>query len=105
MSVNAECDGCPGFLPGFLLIIRDHVNIYQGVTLGALCVSRDMRNIKRHPTIENNVTIYANATILGGDAIIGANSVIGGNARVMASVPENSIVSNAASVRIKSATE
>jgi serine O-acetyltransferase len=62
-----------------------------------------MRNVKRHPTVEDNVTIYANATILGGDTIIGANSVIGGNTWVTTSVPENSIVSNAASVKIKSA--
>jgi len=43
--------------------------------------------------------MYANATIFGGDTIIGANSVIGGNTWVTASVPENSIVSNAASVK------
>ena len=98
-------DHATGVVIGETAIIRDHVKIYQGVTLGALSVSRDMRSIKRHPTIENNVTIYANATILGGDTIIGANSVIGGNTWVTASVPENSIVSNAAAVRIKPATE
>ena len=98
-------DHATGVVIGETAIIRDHVKIYQGVTLGALSVSRDMRSIKRHPTIEKNVTIYANATILGGDTIIGANSIIGGNTWVTASVPENSIVSNAASVRIKSSTE
>ena len=65
----------------------------------------NLRSIKRHPTIEENVTIYANATILGGNTIIGANSVIGGNTWVTASIPANSIVSNAAAVRIKSSTQ
>ena len=98
-------DHATGVVIAETAIIRDHVKIYQGVTLGALSVSRDMRNINRHPTIENNVTIYANATILGGDTIIGANSVIGGNTWVTSSVPENSIVSNSAAVRVKPANE
>ncbi|MDP2059693.1 MAG: serine O-acetyltransferase EpsC [Flavobacteriaceae bacterium] len=97
-------DHATGVVIGETAIIKNHVKIYQGVTLGALSVSRDMRHVKRHPTIEDNVTIYANATILGGDTIIGANSIIGGNAWVTASVPENSIVSNTATVKIKSAT-
>ncbi len=98
-------DHATGVVIGETAIIRDHVKIYQGVTLGALSVRKDMRNVKRHPTIEDNVTIYANATILGGNTIIGANSVIGGNAWVTASVPENSIVSHSATVKIKSASE
>jgi len=98
-------DHATGVVIGETAIIRDHVKIYQGVTLGALSVSRDLRSIKRHPTIEKNVTIYANATILGGDTIIGANSVIGGNTWLTASVPANSIVSNAATVKIKSSIE
>jgi len=97
-------DHATGVVIGETAVIKNNVKIYQGVTLGALCVSRDMRHAKRHPTIEDNVTIYANATILGGDTIIGANSIIGGNTWVTASVPENSVVSNAASVKIKSAT-
>jgi len=97
-------DHATGVVIGETAVIRNNVKIYQGVTLGALCVRRDMRHAKRHPTVEDNVTIYANATILGGDTIIGANSVIGGNTWVTTSVPENSIVSNVASVKIKTAT-
>lgn len=96
-------DHATGVVIGETAVIRNNVKIYQGVTLGALCVSPEMRHVKRHPSVEDNVTIYANATILGGDTIIGANSVIGGNTWVTTSVPENSIVSNVASVKIKSA--
>ena len=40
------------------------VRIYQGVTLGALSVSKEKAQAKRHPTIEDRVVIYANSTIL-----------------------------------------
>ncbi len=45
------------------------------------------RNVKRHPTIEDDVIIYANSTILGGDTVIGKNAVIGGNIWITESVP------------------
>lgn len=94
-------DHATGVVIGETAIIKDNVKIYQGVTLGALYVERELRNVKRHPTIENNVTIYANATILGGKTSIGANSIIGGNAWLTASVPENSIVSHSPTINIK----
>lgn len=94
-------DHATGVVIGETTIIKDNVKIYQGVTLGALSVDRKLRNIKRHPTIENNVTIYANATILGGDTVIGANSIIGGNVWLTSSVPENSMVSHNAQIKIK----
>lgn len=97
-------DHATGVVIGETAVIHDHVKIYQGVTLGALSVHRQMRHVKRHPTIESHVTIYANATILGGETVIGAYSVIGGNAWITESVPPNSIVSNTASVNIKSKT-
>jgi serine O-acetyltransferase len=67
-----------GVVIGETCIIKNHVKIYQGVTLGAIHVKKSFANKKRHPTIEDNVTIYANATVLG-DHTIGENSVIGGN--------------------------
>lgn len=76
--------------------IGDHVRIYQGVTLGALSLPRDslpdLRNTKRHPTIEDDVVIYAGATILGGDTVIGARSTIGGNVWITESVPPDTKV-------------
>ena len=73
-------------------MIGDNVKVYQGVTLGALSVKKNLQNKKRHPTIEDNVTIYANATILGGETVIGKNSIIGGNTWVTESVLENSVI-------------
>ncbi|MBU2525121.1 MAG: serine O-acetyltransferase [Bacteroidetes bacterium] len=97
-------DHATGVVIGETAQIHDHVKIYQGVTLGALSVSKDMRHVKRHPTIEHHVTIYANATILGGETVIGAHCTIGGNTWITSSIPAHSIVSNTASVKIKTAT-
>jgi serine O-acetyltransferase len=86
-----------GVVIGETTEIGDRVKIYQGVTLGALSVSRKMRGHKRHPTIEDDVTIYAGATILGGGTVIGRGSVIGGNVWLVTSVPPYSKVCNARS--------
>jgi serine O-acetyltransferase len=83
-----------GVVIGETTEIGDRVKIYQGVTLGALSVSRDMRGHKRHPTIEDDVTIYAGATILGGETVIGKGSIIGGNVWLVNSVPAYSKVYN-----------
>ncbi len=90
-----------GVVIGETAIIKDHVKIYQGVTLGGLFVAKHLQQTKRHPTIEKNVTIYANATILGGNTIIGENSVIGGNAWLTESVPPNSTVFHTPEIKIK----
>ncbi|GHA32043.1 hypothetical protein GCM10007103_12110 [Salinimicrobium marinum] len=94
-------DHATGVVIGETAVIKNHVKIYQGVTLGALSVERNLRNKKRHPTIEDNVTIYANATILGGGTVIGANSIVGGNAWLTSSIPENSIVTHSPTINIK----
>jgi serine O-acetyltransferase len=75
-----------GVVIGETTHIGNHVKIYQGVTLGALSVSKEDALKKRHPTIEDNVVIYSGATILGGDTIIGHDSVIGGNVWITRSV-------------------
>jgi serine O-acetyltransferase len=85
-----------GVVIGETAVIGRQVRIYQGVTLGALSLSRDevqsLRGRKRHPTIEDEVIIYAGATILGGDTVIGAGSVIGGNVWLTESVPPDTKV-------------
>lgn len=78
-----------GVVIGETCVIGNNVKIYQGVTLGALSVEKNMQNKKRHPTIEDDVTIYANATILGGETVIGRGSIVGGNTWVTKSIPEN----------------
>ena len=94
-------DHATGIVIGETCIIKENVKIYQGVTLGALQVSKELQNIKRHPTVEENVVIYANATILGGDTVIGANSIIGGNVWITESVPKNSFVYHSPETKMK----
>ena len=81
-----------GIVIGETSIIGERVRIYQGVTLGALSINKEMARQKRHPTILDGVVIYAGATILGGDTIIGEGSVIGGNVWLTHSVPARSLV-------------
>jgi len=87
-------DHCTGTVVGETAIIGDHVKMYHGVTLGAKSTAggQQLRDKKRHPTIEDNVTIYPGATILGGETVIGANSTIGGNVFLMQSVAPRSLV-------------
>jgi serine O-acetyltransferase len=85
-------DHATGIVIGETTVIKDHVTIFQGVTLGGIQVKKSMSSVKRHPTIESNVVIYANATILGGDVVIGAHSIIGANVCIMESTPVNSVV-------------
>ena len=84
-----------GIVVGETARIGNDVKLYQGVTLGALRVSKKLAKRKRHPTIEDEVTVYANATILGGSTVIGRGSVIGGNVWLTHSVPPGSIVTHA----------
>jgi len=83
-----------GVVIGETCRIGAHVKIYHGVTLGARSTSggQQLRGVKRHPTIEDDVTIYPGATILGGGTVIGRGSTIGGNVFLMHSVPPESLV-------------
>lgn len=94
-------DHATGIVIGETTVIEKNVKLYQGVTLGALSVSKEMKNSKRHPTVEKNVCIYANATILGGETIIGKDSVIGGNTWITKSIPEKSLVTNTTITEVK----
>ena len=91
-----------GIVIGESTIIGNNVKIYQGVTLGALFVTKSLCNKKRHPTIEDNVVIYAGATILGGSTVVGHDSVIGGNAWLTKSVVPYSQVMQNAEIRVRS---
>lgn len=90
-----------GIVIGETTEIGKKVKIYQGVTLGALSVSRKLVGAKRHPSIEDNVVIYAGATILGGATVIGQNSVIGGNSWITESIAANSTVFHSPTTIIK----
>ena len=90
-----------GVVVGETTIIGDNVKIYQGVTLGALSVTKQAHTTKRHPTIEDNVIIYSNATILGGETVIGHDSIIGGNVWLTGSVAPESIVYQKSEIRVR----
>ena len=94
-------DHATGIVIGETTVIGDEVKLYQGVTLGALSVSKDKAGTKRHPTIGDRVVIYANATVLGGDTTVGADSVIGGNVFLTRSVPPGSLVYQTADHRVR----
>jgi serine O-acetyltransferase len=91
-----------GVVIGETCEIGDHVKIYQGVSLGALSVSKRLQDQRRHPRIEDHVTIYAGATILGGETVVGHHSVVGGNVWLVKSVPPWSVVEHDPVVRVGS---
>jgi serine O-acetyltransferase len=88
-----------GIVIGETAVIGDRVRLYQGVTIGALSVSKEFVSQKRHPTIGDDCIVYANASLLGGDTVIGENSVIGGNVWLTHAVPANSVVTHGATVQ------
>ncbi|MET3034692.1 serine O-acetyltransferase EpsC [Chryseobacterium sp. NRRL B-14859] len=90
-----------GIVIGETAVIGHHVKVYQGVTLGALSVAKELANQKRHPSIEDHVIIYSGATILGGNTTIGKDSIIGGNVWITQNVPANSLVYNKSEIKIK----
>ncbi len=91
-----------GIVIGETTEIGNNVRVFQGVTLGALSVFGDKRNIKRHPTIKDNVIIYSGATILGGETVIGENSIIGGNVWLTESIDADSKIFNKRNKNFKS---
>ncbi len=94
-----------GIVIGETAKIGNNVKIYQGVTLGALSVSKDKAQEKRHPTIEDDVIIYANATILGGNTTIGKGAIIGGNVWITESIPTQSLVYHKSEIIVKTKIE
>ena len=74
--------------------IGDNVTIYHMATLGGISPSvnsNEQRNIKRHPTLKDNVVVGSGAQILG-PVTIGKNAKIGANAVVTKDVPENAVM-------------
>lgn len=90
-----------GVVIGETTVIGKNVKLYQGVTLGASFVDKELRGVRRHPSIEDNVIIYAGSTILGGDTVVGHDTVIGGNVWLTESVPPYSRVYHKPEISIK----
>jgi serine O-acetyltransferase len=87
-----------GVVIGETAVIGHRVKLYQGVTIGAASVRKQLAGKKRHPTLGDDVIVYSNATILGGDTHVGEGSVIGGNVWLPHSVPPQSVVTNEGAV-------
>ena len=87
--------------------IADNVTIYHMVTLGGISPSinsNDQREVKRHPTLRDNVVVGSGAQILG-PVIVGKNAKIGANAVVTKNVPENAVMVGIPAKNVGTATE
>ena len=91
---NLFIDHGMGVVIGETSEIGDNVTIYHMVTLGGISPSinsDDQRNVKRHPTLKDNVVVGSGAQVLG-PIIVGKNAKIGANAVVTKNVPENAVM-------------
>ena len=91
---NLFIDHGMGVVIGETSEIGNNVTIYHMATLGGISPSinsNEQRNIKRHPTLKNNVVVGSGAQILG-PVTVGKNAKIGANAVVTKDVPENAVM-------------
>ena len=91
---NLFIDHGMGVVIGETSEIGDNVTIYHMVTLGGISPSIDsdsQRDVKRHPTLKNNVVVGSGAQVLG-PVVVGENAKIGANAVVTKNVPENAVM-------------
>ena len=91
---NLFIDHGMGVVIGETSEIGDNVTIYHMATLGGIAPSinsNEQRNVKRHPTLMDNVVVGSGAQILG-PVIVGKNAKIGANAVVTKDVPENAVM-------------
>ena len=91
---NLFIDHGMGVVIGETSEIGDNVTIYHMVTLGGIAPSinsNDQRNIKRHPTIEDEVVIGSGAQVLG-PVRVGRCAKIGANAVITKDVPEKAVM-------------
>jgi serine O-acetyltransferase len=87
--------------------IGDNVTIYHMATLGGISPSinsDDQRNIKRHPTLKDNVVVGSGAQVLG-PVVVGKNAKIGANAVVTKDVSENAVMVGIPAKNVGTASE
>ena len=106
---NLFIDHGMGVVIGETSEIKDNVTIYHMVTLGGISPSinsNNQRDIKRHPTLENNVVVGSGAQVLG-PVVVGRNAKIGANAVVTKDVIENAVMIGipAKNINIKSESD
>jgi serine O-acetyltransferase len=91
---NLFIDHGMGVVIGETSEIGDNVTIYHMATLGGIAPSinsNDQRNIKRHPTIKDEVVIGSGAQVLG-PVIVGRCAKIGANAVITKDIPEKAVM-------------
>ena len=104
---NLFIDHGMGVVIGETSEIGDNVTIYHNATLGGISPSinsNEQRNIKRHPTLKDNVVVGSGAQVLG-PIVIGKNVKIGSNAVVTKDVPENAVMIGIPAKNVGTATE
>ena len=101
---NLFIDHGMGVVIGETSEIGDNVTIYHAVTLGGISPSiksNEQRDVKRHPTLKNNVVIGSGAQILG-PITIGEYAKVGANAVVTHDVPSHAVMIGIPAKNIKS---
>lgn len=91
---NLFIDHGMGVVIGETSEIGNNVTLYHAVTLGGISPSinsNSQRNIKRHPTLKDNVVVGSGAQILG-PVTVNNNSKIGANAVVVKDVPSFAVM-------------
>jgi len=91
---NFFIDHGMGVVIGETSEIGDYVTIYHMVTLGGISPSinsDNQRQVKRHPTLKDNVVIGSGAQVLG-PITVGENAKVGANAVVTKDVPANAVM-------------
>ena len=91
---NFFIDHGMGVVIGETSEIGDNVTIYHATTLGGISPSiksDEQRDVKRHPTLKNDVVVGSGAQVLG-PIIVGENAKIGANAVVTKDVPANAVM-------------
>ena len=104
---NLFIDHGMGVVIGETSDIGDNVTIYHMATLGGIAPSinsDNQRNIKRHPTLKENVVVGSGAQILG-PVVVGKNAKIGANAVVTKDVPENAVMVGIPAKNVGTASE
>jgi len=104
---NLFIDHGMGVVIGETSEIGDNVTIYHMVTLGGISPSIDsdnQRNVKRHPTLKDNVVVGSGAQVLG-PIVVGKNAKIGANAVVTKDVSENAVMVGIPAKNVGVATE
>jgi len=104
---NLFIDHGMGVVIGETSEIGDNVTIYHMATLGGISPSinsEEQINVKRHPTLQDNVVVGSGAQVLG-PVVIGKNAKIGANAVVTKNVPENAVMVGIPAKNVGTATE